>query len=242
MNRNYFKMIMLAIASILFSTNAPAQTSPTAEALFSTIRQKLTLVNDYVADVRMKVDVSFMRVPLLAGKLYFKAPDKLKLERNGGISIMPKKSISMTLGNLIPSGNAAVIDAGTDVINGQKVRIIQVVPQGETDIVLTKVWVDVARGLALRTETTTRENGTVRMDLEFNKYASLALPDRVVFVLDIKDYKLPKGVTMDYDDGTHEMMAKAKKLRMKKGRIEIRYLSYAVNKGLSDIFFKDDKK
>lgn len=242
MNRIFFKTILLSFTTLLFSGVLHAQTAPTAEALFNTIRQKLTLVNDYIADVRMKVDVSFMRVPLLAGKLYFKAPDKLKLERNGGISIMPKKSISMTLGNLIPAGSATVIDAGNDVINGQKVRIIQVVPQGETDIVLTKVWVDVARGLALRTETTTRENGTVRMELEFNKYASLALPDRVIFVLDIKDYKLPKGVTMDYDDGSQEMMAKAKKLRMKKGRIEIRYLSYAVNKGLSDAFFKEDKK
>lgn len=242
MNGYFFKTSFLACSLLVFSVTLQAQSVPTAEALFSTIRQKLTLVNDYIADVRMKVDVSFMRVPLLAGKLYFKAPDKLKLERNGGISIMPKKTISMTLGNLIPAGNATVIDAGTDVIDGQKVRIIQVVPQGETDIVLTKVWVDVARGLALRTETTTRENGTVRMDLEFNKYANLALPDRVVFVMDIKDYQLPKGVTMDYDDGTQEMMAKAKKLKMKKGRIEIRYLSYQINKGISDAFFKEEKK
>lgn len=234
------RLLLSALVALTSCLPAKAQnTDPTA--LFNTIRQKLTLVNDYVADVRMKVDVSFMRVPLLTGKLYFKAPDKLKLERNGGISIMPKKSISMTLGNLIPAGNATVIDAGDDVINGTKVKIIQVVPQGETDIVLTKVWVDVARGLALRTETTTRENGTVRMDLEFNKYASLALPDRVIFVLDIKDYKLPKGVTMDYDDGTQDMMAKAKKLKMKKGRIEINYLKYEVNKGFSDAIFKDGK-
>lgn len=236
--RRFSKVLLLGFLVWGCSFRASAQnTDPTA--LFNTIRQKLTLVNDYVADVRMKVDVSFMRVPLLTGKLYFKAPDKLKLERNGGISIMPKKSISMTLGNLIPAGNATVIDAGNDVIDGRKVKIIQVVPQGETDIVLTKVWVDVARGLALRTETTTRENGTVRMDLEFDKYASLALPDRVVFVLDIKDYKLPKGVTMDYDDGTQSMVAQAKKLHMKKGRIEIRYLKYEVNKGFSDAIFKE---
>jgi len=237
-NRRIGKTLLLFVLAVAFSLPARAQT---ADALFNTIRQKLTLVNDYVADVRMKVDVSFMRVPLLTGKLYFKAPDKLKLERNGGISIMPRKSISMTLGNLIPSGKATVIDAGSEVIDGHPARIIQVVPQEETDIVLTKIWVDVARGLALRTETTTRENGTVRMDLEFAKYASLALPDRVVFVLDIKDYKLPKGVTMDYDDGTQEMMARAKKLKMKKGRIEIRYLNYAVNKGFSDTIFKDGK-
>ncbi len=235
------KTFLLFIIFVAFSLQVNAQNNAAANALFNTIRQKLTLVNDYVADVRMKVDVSFMRVPLLAGKLYYKAPDKLKLERNGGISIMPKKSISMTLGNLIPSGNVTVIDAGDDMVDGHKTKIIQVIPQGETDIVLTKIWVDIARGLALRTETTTRENGTVLMNLEFAKYANLALPDRVVFVLDIKDYKLPKGVTMDYDDGTQEMVARAKKLKMKKGRIEIRYLSYKINTGFSDSIFKESK-
>ena len=208
-----------------------------AGSVFQTVRGKLGLVNDYVADVKMKIDVAFMRVPLMTGKLYFKAPDKLKLERNGGVSIMPKKSISLTLSSLMPAGNPTVIDAGYEMIGNQNVRVLQVVPQGETEIVLTKIWVDESRMLPLRTETTTRENGTIRMDLEFGNYVSLALPDKVVFVLDIKEYKLPKGVTMDYDDGTQEMMAKAKKLKMKKGRIEIRYLKYEVNKGVNDAVF-----
>ena len=235
--RKHFGFKALAILFILSSCTIKAQAGTPAEQLFQTIRGKLTLVNDYVADVRMKVDVSFMRVPLMSGKLYFKAPDKLKLERNGGLALMPKKSISLTLGSLMPAGQATVIDAGTDIIDGQKVRILQVVPQGETEIVLTKIWIDESKMLALRTETTTRENGTIRVDLEYGKYLQLALPDKVVFVLDIKDYKLPKGVTMDYDDGTQEVMAKAKKLKMKKGRIEIRYLDYKVNTGLKDGFF-----
>ena len=236
-----FSSKRLVLIIVLLANTLVANADTPAEKMFYAIRAKLGLVNDYVADVRMKVDVSFMRVPLMNGKLYFKAPDKLKLERNGGISIMPKKSISLTLGSLMPAGAPTVIDAGSDLINGQKVRILQVVPQGETEIVLTKIWIDEAKMLAVRTETTTRENGTIRVDLEYGKYIQLALPDKVVFVLDIKDYKLPKGVTMDYDDGTQEMMAKAKKMKMKKGRIEIRYLGYKVNTGVSDAFFADKK-
>ena len=235
-----FKRLILAV-TILMTAGAANAGQTSADKMFYAVRAKLGLVNDYVADVRMKVDVSFMKVPLMGGKLYFKAPDKLKLERNGGVSIMPKKSISLTLGALMPAGAPTVIDAGTDVINGQKVHVIQVIPQGETEIVLTKIWVDENRMLAMRTETTTRENGTIRVELEYGKYVQLALPDKVVFVLDIKDYKLPKGVTMDYDDGTQEMMAKAKKMRMKKGRIEIKYLSYKTNTGLKDSFFTDQK-
>lgn len=233
------KQGVLAVLCMLYLITGNAQSSPEPAAqLFYRMRDKIGVVKDYVASVRLKIDVSFMRVPMLDGKLYFKSPDKLRLERNGGLSILPKKSINLTLNNLIPSGTATVIDAGYDSIAGRKVRVIQVIPQGETDIVLTKVWVDEARLLALRAETTTRENGTVRMDLQFNRYAQYSLPDRVVFYLDVKEYKVPKGVTMDYDDGT-EAVRKVKTLKKGKGRIEIAYLNYRINTGLSDAVFRE---
>jgi hypothetical protein len=74
------------------------------------------------------------------------------------------------------------------------------------------------------------------MDLEYSKYAEYGLPDKVTIYMDLKDYKLPKGVTMDYDD-----LAPAKAAKEpvnKKGNIQISYLSYVINKGLSDGVFK----
>jgi outer membrane lipoprotein-sorting protein len=210
--------------------------------LFYALRSRMTAVNDYVANVRMKIDVAFMRVPMLAGTLYYKAPGKLKLEREGGISILPRKSISLSVDNMMPSGGATVIDAGRESIDGIPVRIIKVIPEGESDIVLAKVWVDEARMLALRTETTTRDNGTVRMDLSYGNYVAQALPDKIVFVMDTKEYKLPKGVTMDYDEGTKPIEAEKGPKLPKKGRIEIRYLSYKINTGLSDAIFVEKSK
>lgn len=210
-----------------------------AAGLFYALRDRMTSVKDYVADVRLKIDVAFMRVPLLAGKLYYKAPGKLKLERNGGISVMPRKSISLSIDQMMPTGSVTVIDAGKEKFGDQTVRVIKVIPEGKSDIILAKVWVDESRMLALRTETTTRDQGTVRTELSYGKYAHLALPDRIVFVMDVKEYKLPKGVTMDYDEGgTPPAQSPAGKLP-KKGRIEIRYLSYKVNVGLKDELFRE---
>ena len=214
----------------------------TAEELFHKVRGKLDVVKDYVADVKMKIDVSYMRVPVLRGKLFFKAPDKLKLERHGGISILPKKSISLTANSLIPSGAATVIDAGYDTIQNRRTHVIKVVPDDDrNDIVLTRVWVDEDRLLALRTETTTRDNGTVKMELEFGKYSELSLPDKVTFYLDVKDYKLPKGVTMDYDHGNNMPKAPTDG-KPKKGKIQITYLGYKVNTGLPDSIFTEKNK
>lgn len=236
--RNPFAGI-LAFLLLFCSVSAMAQ-SPKRDAtqIFYQLRDKMNTVRDYTADVRMKIDVKFMRVPLMAGKLYFKSPGKLRLERNGGISVMPHKSINLSMDKMMPTGNVTVIDAGADQIGGKPVRILKVIPDVEGDIVLTKIWVDESRTLALKTETTTRENGTVQTELSYGKYEKMALPDRIVFIMDLKEYKLPKGVTMDYDEGTQQPAPRGAQNLPKKGRIEIKYLSYQINTGLSDAVFK----
>lgn len=234
------KVLLAGLFSMVTSVVSAQQME--ANLLFTKLRSKIDAVKDYVATVDMKIDVSFIKVPKLKGKLYFKAPDKMKLERNGGISILPKNSINMTVNNLLPASGATVIDAGADNIKGIPVRVLKVIPDTEGDIVLSKIWVDEKRLLALKTETTTRDNGTVKMELEFGKFERLALPDRVTFYLDVKDFKLPKGVTMDYETNQQPAPKPEEKGKMKKGKILINYLDYTVNKGIADNVFTEKKK
>lgn len=232
----WLTVVMMACCNITFAQ------ADTATEMFNKLRSRLNAIKDYTADVRVKIDVSFMKVPPLAGKLYFKAPDKMKLERNGGISILPKKNMNMSLNSMLPAGSATVIDAGKDIINGRNVRVLKVIPQEDmSDIVLTKIWVDYERNLALRTETTTRDNGTVKMDLSFGNYIKQGLPDKITVHLDVKEFKLPKGVTMDYDSQQPVKAAPAANGKNKKGKIEINYLNYQVNKGLSDSIFEEKR-
>jgi hypothetical protein len=71
--------------------------------------------------------------------------------------------------------------------------------------------------------------------MNYGKYAEYGLPDNVVFSFNTKDYKLPKGVTLDYDDGTKK---KNETLKNKKGKIEISYSGYIINKGVDEKIFK----
>lgn len=237
----HYRTVLVLFILLLVSPLAQAETN--AEQLFVQLRNKVESVNDYVADIRMNIDVSFMKIPPLNGKLYFKKPGKLKLERHGGIAILPKRTMNITLNNMIPEGGATVIDAGYDTVHKIRVRVIKVVPNDDkSDIVLTKIWVDESRLLALRTESTTRDNGTVKMELEYGRYASLALPDKVTLLIDVKEYKVPKGVTLDYD-GVDEIDAAKRnaKGRQRKGRILITYIGYKINTGLTDAFFAENK-
>jgi hypothetical protein len=59
----------------------------------------------------------------------------------------------------------------------------------------------------------------------------------VIFSFNTKDYKLPKGITFDYDDGSKKE-TNPDKLKNKKGKVEIVYSGYMINKGVPDSVFK----
>lgn len=230
--KKYFSIFVLLFLVASFRARADDATK-----LFYTLRTKIATVKDYTADVKMKIDVSFMRIPQLKGTLFFKAPDKMRLERHGGLSMLPRKNINLTISNLIPNGNVTVIDVGNVTVKGKKLRLVKVIPEDDlNNIVLTKLWIDEANLVAVRAETTTRNDGTVIMDLDFSKYMSFGLPDKVTIYMDVKDYKLPKGVTMDYNNEV-PTAPKDEKPKAQKGTIEINYLSYAINTGLTDAQF-----
>ena len=53
--------------------------------------------------------------------------------------------------------------------------------------------------------------------MSYGKYAEFGLADKVIFTFNTKDYKLPKGITFDYDDGSKKEKT-ADKMKDKKGR------------------------
>lgn len=67
------------------------------------------------------------------------------------------------------------------------------------------------------------------MNWEYGIYATYGLVDKVIFSFNTKDYKLPKGVTFDYDAGT-ENESVPDKIKDKKGKLEIHYSAYVINK------------
>lgn len=234
MRRLILMLVLFAVPFVVVAEDA--------DKLYYALRSKVLSVKDYTADVKMKIDIVYMKIPELEGKLYFKAPDKMKMERKDGISILPKKNINLTLNSLIPAGAVTVIDAGTATIKGRKLRILKVIPEDDKlGIVLTKIWVDEAQVLAYRTETTTKDEGTVVLELDYGKYIKYSLPDKISIIMDVKEYKLPAGITMDYSELNTEKDVKqpAKDSKSSKGTIEIRYLNYVVNKGVSDAVFAD---
>ena len=206
-------------------------------ALMKIIQTKLEKINDYEATASFKTQIPFLKVPDAIVKIYFKKPDKIKIKNENGISLVPKETVSISLYSLVNSQYQA-LDAGSDNLQGIPVRIIKLLPIDENGaLVLATLYIDTRRMLVLKVKTTTRDNGTNEVELYYGKFSETGLPEKIVFSFNIQNFKLPKGVTFDYDDGS----AKKKESETgqnQRGKIEITYLSYSLNKGISDSQFK----
>ena len=229
-------MKKISIIFFLFcSINATAQQN--INLLLAKAKAIIESVNDYKASGRMKTNVAFLKVPIATVSVYFKKPNKIKVKSEKGISFIPKGAVSINLTNLTGTNKFTVIDAGIDKINGKIVRVAKLLPQDDnSDVVLSTVYIDEANSLINKAKTTTKDNGTYELEMTYGKYAAYGLPDKIIFSFNAKDYKLPKGITFDFDDGVTP--TPTDKLKGKKGRAEITFSNYVVNKGVDDAIFK----
>jgi outer membrane lipoprotein-sorting protein len=228
------KRIIYLLPLLLLAVAARAQN---ATALVQKVKAKLDRVNDYEASGEMKTNVSFMKVPAARVKVYFKKPGKIKIKNEKGISLVPKGTVSISLNNLL-SGQYQALDGGSDNVNGVPVKVVKLLPVDENgEVVLSKLYIDEARLLILKAKTTTRESGTNELEMSYGKFEAYALPDKIIFTFNTQDYKLPKGVTFDYDDGSPKKK-ETPASQNQRGKIEIAYSAYIINKGISDEIFK----
>ena len=207
--------------------------------LITKVKASIDRVNDYEAIARMITNVSFLKVPDADVKVYFKKPDKLKIKNEKGISFVPKGAVSINLNNILSGSKYTAIDAGTDKIGNTTVRVVKLLPEDDNaDVVLSTVYIDEAALVIRRAKTTTRANGSYQLEMSYGKYAAFGLPDKIVFSFDTKDYKLPKGVTFDFDDGTQNNRSAADKAKSRNGKAEITFSAYVINKGVAEEVFK----
>jgi len=225
---------------IVFILSFPAVVKgQSPEELLRQVRLKLEKVNDYEASGKMKTNVVFIKTPIASVRVYYKKPNKLRINNESGISLIPKGAMNINVNNIFPD-NAAfdIIDVGKE--NGTGLRIIKLLPRNDTaEVVLSTLYIDEQQFLIKKTKTTTKDNGTYELEMFYGKYIAYGLADKIIFSFNTKDYKLPKGVTFDYDDGnTKGKQQEADKVKNRKGKVEITYSSYIINKGVPDSVFR----
>lgn len=227
------KNLLVSMVFLLGSLICDAQE---VNIMLQKVKEKLDQVNDYEASGRMKTNVVFLKVPVANVKIYFKKPNRIKIKNEKGISFIPKGAISINLNNLLTDVKYTALDAGTSRLGNSNLRVVKLLPEDDGgDIVLSTLYID-ENNLIRRSKTTTKDNGTYELEMTYGKYSKYALPDKVLFTFNTKDYKIPKGVTFDFNEGNKKR--EGDKMKTKKGTIEITYVSYIINKGVPESVFK----
>ena len=229
--------LLLSFCVVFFSIHTPAF-SQDAEELVNKIKAKLDKVKDYKAEGRMRMDVSFIDAPPSKVVVYYKNPDKFKVKKDGGISILPKGGISINLGSVLSDGEYDIVPKRDSVLNGVLTKVVKLLPVDEnSEMVLTTLYIDEKHLVVKKATVTTRESGTYEIELSYGKYTAWGLPDKVIFSFNTKDYKLPKGITFEYEKGGKK---KEENMKNKKGKVEITYSTYSINNGINNSVFEAD--
>lgn len=235
------KILILFFFLVPLSLFTNAQLAPLKRedinVLLQKVKEKINQVNDYEANGKMKTNVSFLKVPVAKVKIFYKRPEKLKIKNEKGISFIPKGAVNINMSNILSTGKYSVLDAGNDKVGNTVVKVVKLLPEDDNaDVVLSTLYIDAVNLVILKTKTTTRDNGTYELEMSYGKYIAYGLPDKIIFSFNTKDYKMPKGVTFDFDDGTKKKTPD-EKLKNQKGKMEISFSNYIINKGIADSVF-----
>jgi hypothetical protein len=227
------KHYFLFLTCVLLQTNLLLASDPEAVALLSQVKKKYDLVNDYTANARLVTNVIFIKAPVSQVTVYYKKPDQLLVKNQKGISFIPKGTVHINMNNVLGLTNYEALLAGTELVDGVLCKVVKIFPLSEEEsITRATLYIDPVQLLIRRSVVSTKENGTYAIKMQYGSYSWCGLPSVVDMEFNTRDYKLPKGTTLDYDNG-----AKKGPGLPQKGKVTIRYQEYTLNKGLPASLF-----
>jgi hypothetical protein len=158
--------------------------------------------------------------------------------KSKGIAILPKQGFDDLLKALADTVSYSALYQGEENIRNTPVSVISIIPVSDTsDMILGKFWMDTKQSLVMRSQITTRTNGTILSEYVYGKFAQYALPDSMTVTVDTKKFKIPKAVAADINN--YNSNAKDPGKQSKKGRIMLSFSNYQINKGVPDSIFNE---
>lgn len=220
------RRIFTLLAAFLTSAFLPLA-GQDAHALLREVNAKFARVKNYTADVRIKADIPFVRMMPVDAKVWFQQPDQFRI-KSKGIALLPRQGFDQLFKDLRDTSAYMPVIQGIESLRNRPVTVVNILPLSDTaDLILGKLWVNPEQDLIMKSQVTSRSNGTVTADYYFGKQAAYALPDSMTFTIDTRKFKIPKAVAADLNN-TGSGKSKDKPDRQK-GMIQLSFSNYRVN-------------
>lgn len=235
MTMRKLKFIFLFLM-IIFSIGEFSPQSKDPDEILEGVKAAFKKIVDYEVDIRVKIDVDFLKVPDSEAKLYFKQPNKIHVESKK-FALLPRQGLDFSPLGLLSAKYTALYEQ-EDTIRNIPTSVVKIIPLGnDGDIILSTFWVDQSRNLIIRVESTKKPTGTFTIDFTYEKYDDYyELPSKMEFTFTVDRMMFPRGMDGQSDDEDSN-----DKSDSKTGKVYITYANYKVNQGLPDELFETEK-
>lgn len=191
--------------------------------LLDSSAQLLQNIESYSADILVKVDVDFIRMPDKKAHIEYRSPDHYKVESDGFL-ILPKMGMKPMLKQFDTDKFHAVFN-GEEVIEGANCVIVNLVPkERKSKVALSTFWIRKQDYRIVRVETFTKKSGSFLVDLFYKD--DLPLPSEMHFSFEVSGFNIPvrfigKSIEMD--------KAKLKDDEVNAGKVIVTFSNYSIS-------------
>lgn len=218
---------------LLLSFNYAQQREPLK--ILNAVKEKFETIHDYEVNAEIKFDIPDVKVPDSKIKIFFKQPDKIKIQSESFV-MLPKQGLNFSPTQLM-KGDFTAVYVRSENYDNANCDVIKIIPNSDTtDIILSTLWIDSFENIIRKIETTNKKSGTIRIELTYNK-KDFCLPSVVKFILGI-DKKPNLNTPLKNQNDIENRRGLKQSLE---GTVTIIYTDYKINKGIPESFFNSKK-
>lgn len=238
-------MKKIIITVLLLSSTFSAAQSIDAQKLLEAVLNKFNKVRDYKADASIKLDMNFIKVPDMKATIFFKQPDKMKVESDG-FAMLPKQGLRFSPADLLNEDFTALY-VKSEIAGNRKIDVVKAIPKSDSsNVILSTLWIDTEGLVIKKVETTTKKTGTTQIELDYKSY-EYGLPSKIKVSFSLEDINLPVPPQgQQNEDADTNKKGKSRRGLPRgtalKGSVIMTYNNYQVNKGIADSFFDEKEK
>ena len=205
------------------------QAQEQATRYLDSLERKYSTLKDYTVNINVHFDMEEFKAPDMQGKLYFKTPDKMKIESKK-VFFLPKEG-GFFNPFMFKKEDFEIKLLERSTYDGRQAVKLKLTPnQPKRNIQGFVLTIDTDRNLIREMNISSLEGREVKASIEYRQFSDFDLPTRIELWLDI-----PFNESREI----REFGQSAERTKRVTGKVEITYSNYKVNSGLSDKIFKE---
>lgn len=183
---------------LLFVAFTYIASSKDADPILDKLVTKLEKVKPYTVDLKINIDVEFLKIKERKAKLVYNGPDDIDISSDD-FMLMPKNGAQMEYLGIIKNRSAAIYEGTEKDSKGNTLIKIKIIPGKNKDgVILANMLIDEKTNRLVKMKAFTESNGSFISEFEYgnNLYD---LPSKVLLEFDMKNFQIPAHLSGDID-------------------------------------------